>query len=798
MFRNYLLIALRSFKKQRLTSIINIVGLSIGIACAGLGYVFIQHERSYDRFHEEAEHIYWLSASIENKINISSSPGPLAPALQEGIPEVTEYFRMEDHEILVQSGREFFKETGHFADPNFFTFFSFPLIEGQPGEVLSSVNSMVINKSTAEKYFGRVSPVGKSLTVNFQGTEVLFEVSGVMANAPQNSSLQPDFLLPLTFLYKDKPQVLAEGWGQFPVTSFVRLRNEEDLPVFKEKMTELTANNTVLQNLDDNQMLFTVRALSDYHLKDQYPAGGLAAPADVSYVRILGIIAVLILLVACFNFMNLANAKGSGRLSEVGVRRVLGADRRQLITQFLSEAVFTSVLALVLGCIIIKLCLPYVSTLIGFELELSWSRADIILPIVGITFLAGILAGAYPALLLSKLRAVQAFQSRFKTGGNNMVTKGSLVFQFAVSIGLLSCTLIMYRQQQFIKNRNLGFDQEMTVVIPTQATYQEAAASQRLVRQFREGAMKNPNVARVSGVSNSFGGRNAALFVDNGEGQQDIVFFYDTDQEYIPLLGIDLIAGRNFSEQVLTDGENSVIVNEAFLRQFEIDISQIESYRLPERFSDLANATIIGVVKDYNYLDLKAEIRPLILKAPREAYLGNLLVKINPEELEHTLSHLRTTWHDVNTGKPFEFSFLDEDIQQQYLVEQRWSKAITGAAVLAVLIACLGLFGLLALILAERTKEIGIRKVLGASIPDITWLVSRQFVLLLGIASIIALPIAWWSMQKWLESFAYKIDVEIIIFLTAIGLTCLIALLTASLQTIRAAMQNPVHALRNE
>jgi putative ABC transport system permease protein len=798
MFRNYLKIAFRSFKKQRLTSIINVVGLSIGIACAGLGYVFVRHELSYDRFHDEAEHIYWLSAGIENKVNIASSPGPLAPTLKNEIPEVSEFLRMEEHEILVQSGQEFFKEKAHFADSNFFTFFSFDLLEGDPEAVFSKVNALVLNESSAEKYFGRLDPIGKNLTLNYQGEEIIVEVTGLMADAPQNSSIQCDFLLPISFLYKDKPEALAEEWWQFPVTSFVRLRNEHDRPVFEQKVEELTANNTALQREDDSKIIFQVRSLQDYHLRDGYSAGGLTAPADMSYVRILGIIAVLILLVACFNFMNLANAKGSGRLSEVGVRRVLGADGRQLITQFLSEAVFTGLIALGLGCLLIQFSLPYVSNLTGFELQVSWQRPGILIPLLGIALTAGVLAGLYPAVLLSRLRAVQAFHSRFKTGGNNTVTKASLVFQFAISIGLLSCTFIMYQQQQYIKDRNLGFDKEATVVIPTQVSYREGALSQRLVDQFRSEAKKHPGVRQVSGVSHSFGGSNSALFVA-GEGDVPmVVFFNNTDSYYIPLLNIELIAGRNFSDDVLADRENAIIVNETFLKEFEIDIDQIESYRLPEKFENLANAQIIGVVKDYNYLDLKSEMKPLMLKAPQEAYLGSMLVKISPDEVDETLAGLRRAWRKVNASKPFEFSFMDEDIQQQYLVEERWNKSITGAAVLAILIACLGLFGLLALILAERTKEIGIRKVLGATVPDITWLVSRQFVVLLVIAACIALPVAWWSMQKWLENFVYKIDIGVLIFLAAIGITAIVALLTAGLQAVRAAMQNPVHALRNE
>lgn len=796
MFKNYLKIALRSFWKQKLTSAINVIGLSIGIACAGLGFVFIEHELSFDKFHNESEHIYWLSGAIKNKVNFSSTPAPLSPALQETFPGVTEAFRMENHEIIVQSGNEFFKEEGHFVDPNFFSFFSFDLLEGAPEQVFNSPNAVVLTEATARKYFGRLSPIGKELRINYRGNEEVLEVSGVAAEAPRNSSLQYDFLLPLAYLYRDDPAQLAGNWGSFAVTSFIRLKSTEDRDILEGELPGFITEQIPDQK-EDNQLLFNLRALHDYHLKDQYFANGLTAPADMTYIRILGLIAILILIVAGLNFMNLTNARGSGRLTEVGVRRVMGAERQQVLGQFLSESILMSLLSLGVAVLLIEATLPFVENITGAPISVNWLDPKVFLPLIGIAGTAGVLAGMYPAIVLARLKAVDTFKSSFKTGGNNLVTKGSLIFQFALSVGLISCTLIMYQQQQFIKNRNLGFNQEEIVVIPTQTSYTEAELSQRLVKEFKQDVSNNPAILQVSGVSSSFNRGNSALFIQEEDGSNSSVFFYFVDDDYLPLLDIELVEGRNFSEEVSSATEPSIIVNQAFIDHYGIT-DPVEDYRLPERFRDLANARILGVVNDYNYLNLKSEIHPLVLRKSETARFGYIMVKVNPAEVDRTLAQLRDSWQKVSPDKPFEFSFLNEDIQQQYLVEARWNKAITAATVLAVVIACLGLFGLIALILAERTKEIGIRKVLGATVPNIAWLISRQFVILLGVAALIAVPLAWWTMQKWLENFVYKIDIHLLVFFGALGITLLLALFTTGLQAARAAVRNPVDALRNE
>ncbi len=793
MFKNYLKIALRSFAKHRLTSSINIIGLSIGIACASLGYLFVQHELSYDKFHEEYDQIFWLSTTINENFNLSSTPGPLAQDLKNEFPEVTEGLRIEQGEVLIQSGNEFFKEKSLFVDENFFEFFNFTLVKGQPEQVLSRKEGIVLTETLAKKYFGRTNPVGQSLKLQLRGRELTMTVAGVAANPPQNTSVVFNLLLPLEAMYQDEPEVLASKYDGFPLTNFIRLRQASDLEAFEEKLPTFIKSK---MPEGDYSYAFKMHALHLYHLYDGHFANGLKEPADLSYVKIMAIIAVLILIVACFNFMNLANAQGSKRLLEVGVRRVLGADRRQLIGQFLSEAVLLSLISLGLGIILLDLVLPFVAQVTGFPLEIDWTRLQVLLPLLGISLLTGILAGAYPALLFSKLQTVQTFKSSFKAGGNNWVTKGSLIFQFALSIGLLSCTFIMYQQQQYIQEKNLGFDIEQIVVIPTQFNYEQKSETERFVKQFKQKVNTYPNVLESAGVSYSFNRGNAGIFIQEDDGSNNIVFQYEVDPDYLSTLSIQLKEGRNFSLDQQGDREQGILVNQAFLDKYEVE--SIEGYKLPEKFEGLAGREIIGVLENYNFLDLKSQIRPMIWEYPKEPYYQYMLAKISPEKVEETIAQLKTTWQSVAPTKPFEFFFLDEDIQSQYETEARWQKAISGATILAIVIACLGLFGLIALILIERTKEIGIRKVLGASIPDITWLVSRQFVILLLLASTLAIPISWWAMQKWLADFAFSVDIKAVVFFAAIGLTLTIALLTSGLQSAKAAARNPVESLRYE
>lgn len=796
MWSNFIKVTFRSFWKQKLMSSINILSLSIGIACAALAYVFIQHEISFDQFHDDYKNIFWLHGSINNSFNLPSTPGALGPALKENFMEVTEVFRMHEGEAVLATKNEFFQEKLLFVDPNFFEFFNFSLELGNPNKVLDQLNSIVLSPSMAQKYFGRQNPIGESIRLFYQGEENSFQVTGVATGAPTNSSIQFDFLLPLSFAHKDDPVDLNNDWSSFPTGTFIRLRDGEDLPQFNSQLPAFV--DTQYPDKQPGEIKFLIQAFEDYHLgaNGSMHAEGLTLRTNPNYVRMLSIIAILILVVACLNFTNLSNARGTQRLVEVGVRQVLGASRYKLISQFLTESVIFSFLSLVLATLLMQIPLHYITQLFDYPITIDWWSPMILLPVFGIVLLTGILAGIYPAFLLSKSDLKAKFKSIYRIGRNNWITKVGLVFQFCLSIGLLICTIVMNQQQQFLSHKDLGFNQEQVLVIPTQIQYRDSTNTDQLLAQYRSELSKYPAITQVAGVSFSFSRGNMGRMISEDGTFDDFVFEYKIDSNYLNLLGIELIAGRNLSDRVSDQSGKSIIVNETFLSRFEID--QLDAFRLPGDFGELSGASIVGVVKDYNFLDLKQSINPMLLSMSPDQRFHHILVKVQPEDIPKTITQLKSSWQVVRPDKPFQFSFLDEDLQQQYVSESRWGKVISAATVLAMLIAFLGLFGLVALSLAERTKEIGIRKVLGASIATIITSFSKDFLLLVFISTLIVSPLAWYAMQQWLKDFVFHIDIQWWVF-TIAGLSVMaITLLTVSLQSLRAALTNPVEALKDE
>ncbi len=797
MFKNHFKIAIRTLWKQKLTAAINIFGLSLGIAAACIAFVFVRHEYSFDQFHDEYEKIYWLSAKINKTFNLSTTPGPLAPELKANFSEVTEFLRLEENEILVEAGGEILKERALFVESNFFDFFDFTLKRGDASSALSEINTVVLNESMARKYFGRQNPVGEDLTIIFRDERRSFKVTGVAQAAPSNSSIEFDFVLPIRQVYRDSPQTLDSDWSNFPVTSFVRLRETTDLPSLRKNMLPFIQSKfDAMEEVADPKFAFEIHALQDYHLNEGMTANGLKEQAEKSYVNMMAFIALLILVVACLNFTNLSNAMGSRRLTEVGVRQVLGAEKKQLIAQFLTESILISVLSLGVGVILIDIFIPFATPIFNFPLQIEWLQPSVFIPLILITLLTGLIAGAYPSFLLARLKTINTFKSNYKIGGNNLVTKGGMIFQFVLSIGLLSCTLIIFQQQRFIQNHNLGFDQEAIVVIPTHTNYKDTINTERIVNNFRAEVMQQPGVLQVAGVSNSFNRGNQAIFIKQDDGTQAFVFDYRVDPHYIDLLNIELVAGRNFSPEIPEDRSRSLIVNQAFVREYEV--GDIDQYRLPKEFDNLADHRIIGVTGDYHFSDLKTSIKPMILHMKPKSNFQHILVRVKPDDFQSTIARLKTSWQRIRPDKPFEFSFLDEDIQRQYDAEERWSRVISIASLLAILIALLGLFGLVSLALAERVKEIGIRKVLGANIEHIISLFSIGFLKLLLIATLIASPLSLLYMQRWLQDFQYHIRIQWWVFGLA-GLAAMtLALLTIGIQSLRAARANPVESLKNE
>lgn len=797
--KNYIKVAFRSFWRQKLTTSINIFGLTLGIACAGLAYIFMQHELSYDKFHHQSDTIYTFMTRFKGDVNFISTPGPLAPSLVAEFPEVESGIRIQGKKVLVQSNKELFNEEILLTDAHFFDFFDFKLLEGDKHQVLREVNSLVITKAMALKYFGSRNPMGELLQLQIDDKLRDFVVSGIAANPPNNSSIQFNFVVPIQAGFQHEPRKLLTNWKGFSVKTFIRLQDKSQFAAFEEKLSAFSSTKYAAEQKEATNELMTdykflPQPFDDFHF-DGFSDIGIAAGGKMVNIKRLGWIGLLILIVACFNFMNLSNAKSSQRLKEVGVRKVLGARKFQLKKQFIVEAILVSLLALILAVLLMDYSLPYIENLTDYVLQIDWWNITTLLPLLGIALLTGLLAGFYPSFLLSNLKVVDTFKSTFKVGGNNWATRGSLIIQFAVAVGLLSSTLIMHQQQQFINNKNLGYTTEEVVVVPFQIGYDKKEKGQKLLRQYKQEINQISGVQQVSGVSWSFTTGNAVAFIKGEDGKVEWLTFYRVEQDFIPLMEMEVTKGRNFRPQEEGAEKKKVIVNEAFVKKYEV-VHPI-GYKLPAKFQDFADATIIGVVKDFNFENLRKSVKPVLLTS-EDGYIGNALVKIKPENTKQTLAQLETSWQKINPNTPFTCSFLDEDVQRQYQAESRWNKVFSGATLFTILIACLGLFGLIALTLTERTKEIGVRKILGASIFNITWMIGRQFVLLLLIAAVITIPVVLYGMQEWLSNFAYRIDIHWVVFLLAIGLTAFLALLTTTIQSVMAASKNPVDALRTE
>lgn len=797
--KNYLKVAFRSFWRQKLTTSINIFGLTLGITCAGLAYLFMQHELSYDKFHHKSETIYTFMTRFMEDINFVSTPGPLAVSLVETFPEVTDGIRLQGKKVLVKVDQELFNEEILLTDSNFFSFFNFGLIKGDQKSALADLKSLVISKEKALKYFGSRNPVGKTLQLHIDDVPMDFVVSGIAANPPSNSSIQFHFLVPIQAGFLQKPEKLATDWKGFNVKTFIRLDDRANLEKFTAKLPEFAS--TKYQGTQEENSTkpvadykFLPQAFDNFHFEG-FSDIGIAAGGKIANVEKLSWIGLLILIIACFNFMNLSNAKSTQRLKEVGVRKVLGARRFQLKKQFIVEAIIVSLLALVLAMLIMDFSLPYIKDLTDYTLVINWLNLTTIIPLLGIAILTGLLAGFYPSFLLANLKIVDTFKSNLKIGGNNWATKGSLIVQFAVAIGLLSSTLIMYQQQQYVFDKNLGYTTEEIIAIPFQIAYGERKKGQQLLQQYKQEISQMTNIQSASGVSWTFTKGNAVSFVQEEGKPPEWVTFYRVEPEFIPLMEMEILEGRNFRSTMEGDEKKKVIVNEAFVEKYEI--TQPIGKKLPAKFQDFAEATIIGVIKNFNFENLRKSIKPVLLTT-EDGYIGNVLVKIKPENTQETLAQLAAGWEKINPDIPFKFSFLDEDIQRQYVSDTRWNRVFTGTTIFTILIACLGLFGLIALTLTERTKEIGVRKILGASVFNITWMVARQFVILLFIASIIAIPVVIYGMQDWLSDFAYRVDIQWFVFLVATVSTALLALLATSIQSVKAALKNPVDALRTD
>ncbi|MFC1724536.1 ABC transporter permease [candidate division KSB1 bacterium] len=801
MFKNYLKIAFRTLLKQKTTSIINVIGLSIGMAFCILIYLFIRDELSFDRFHKNADSIYSV-VSTNHYIERSHRhlPVPFAPVLKENFPEVKNYVRLiRRWDIPVRYKNNLFNETIHIADPQIFDVFSFKLETGDPGSILNSDNSVILDRSTATKYFGNENPIGKILRFTFGEKQKLFTVCGILKEIPSNSSIRFSILISIQNLDFIFSSDAFDNWRINLAQSFLLIDKTADpeyienniLRIVKPYLSQTYENmrRWGLLVKDGETMTYDLQNLKEMHLNSPNIFG--LARSNIKRSYILTGIAVLILFIAVINFINMSIGKAAGRGPETGVRKVLGAGRKQLVSQFLSESIVITLISVIAGICIVAFMIPAFNLLAGKHLTLnSLFNMNNVAVFFFLMVTVGIFAGSFPAFVLSNVKIVDIFSGKFKLRRNNSFTKILVIFQFTMSIFLLISSLIMSKQIGFLKDYDLGYDKEGVLVVDLQE--RDVLKSQALFKLFKERIRSYNTVVSVSGSLNS-PNRTLLLTTVNTEGENINAYYSKVHYDYIKTMNMTLLKGRDFSGEFSSD-TSSVIVNQKLVSELGMENPVGKTITMgPE-----PPVKIIGVVKDFNYLSLTEEAGPAVLNMDPSLELTYAVIRISPQDITETIKFLGNVWRDIEPEKPFEYSFLEDDIEQFYTSENRWNSIVRYSSLFTVLIASIGVFGLTLITVNSRIKEIGIRKVFGASVSNIIGLVTKEIFFLVIAANIIAWPSAWFIMDKWLNGFAYKTGMSIGLFLYGGLLVLLVSMLTISYQIIKAARRNPVDSLKYE
>ena len=805
MIKNHLKVAIRNILRHKGISFLNISGLAIGIACSILITLFVTHELSYDRFHENAGEIYRVAvrASIgDTKINQTYSSAITFIKLLEDFPETetgVKFFNIGRTPISV--GDNTFYETKVMGvDSTFFDVFSFPLIYGDKETVLSQPNTLVITESTAKKYFRQTDVVGETLTLDFssfgQGI-VEYKIVGVAKDFPGNSHFHTDFLLSMVSF----PELISNtGWSSNNFIVYLQMQKGTSKSEFDEKLKSFTRNYMGEDKFDEwvaqgNFWEYYLQPLTDIHLNSDLN-GELEANGNKTYVYIFSVVSIIILLIACINFMNLSTAKSSLRAKEVGMRKVVGARRGSLIGQFLSESIIISYISLILGLLLVHAFMPIYITLVDRPLELNYFDNNIVIPVLLIGgLIIGVVSGSYPAFFLSSFKPTSILkQNTGNSKGGSWIRNILVIFQFSISIFLIIGTLTVYNQLRYLQTKQLGFNKEQILIINNPGTL----AGER-IETFKEILRTQTAVSQVSG-SNFLPGQS---FSNIGFGAEDVAENFTlnigvVDYNYAQTLELELVEGRFFDRDFKSDSVAAILNEKAVeILGWEDPLGKKINNWSQER----GNFMVVGVVKDFHYESLHQDVRPMALFLSGGYYTrteSNISVRLYTTDMPSVITMIEAEWQKEASGMPFEYSFLDEDYNKLYINEQQTSKIFTIFSVLAIFIACLGLFGLASFITDQKTKEIGLRKVLGASVGRLIQMLNAIFVKWVVVASIIAWPLAWLAMDNWLQNFAYRINQAWWMFVIAAILALVISILVVSLQTVRAALRNPTDSLKYE
>ena len=787
MIKNYLKTAWRNLLSNKMFSLINISGLALGMTCALLIMLWIKDETRMDKFHANGKRLFRVMENQYYEGSISTftaTPGIFAENVVKDIPEIQLASQaLWEEEPLFTVDDKFFKEKGRYVQKDFLRMFSFKLVKGDPNTALARPDAVVISKMLAEKYFGRQDPVGKLINVDNEQNVI---VTGVLDEVPKTSSLQFDFLMSYDIWFKKNDW--AKEWGNNGPLCYVMLGPNAS----SDKVNAKIKNYLKTKNKDSNVELFLQNYGESYLYSDWN--NGKQTGGRIEYVRIFSIVAVIILIIACINFMNLATARSLRRAREIGVRKVVGAGKRQLIAQFLGESLFVSFLAICLSLLIVALLLPSFNTLTDKKLALDFSNPFFILLLLGLTLITGIVSGSYPALFMSSLKPIIVLKGILKfNAGATFFRKGLVVFQFALSIVLILGMIVIYRQIDYIHNKNLGFAKEDLLYVPIEGALQQSYPT------FKDELLRQPGIKSVS--SSQSGPLEVGSSTQGvrwpGKDTTKLILFSTNPitYDYIKTMGIQLKEGRDFDPSFSLD-TNNYLVNEAALRKI--------GYKDPigkelTMWGD--KGTIVGVMKDYHHNSLHVPIEPLILRLFKKSwnsYWGNVLIRTEKGKTKQAIASMEKIYRQFNPGFPFRYFFTDAEMLKNYKAEHTVSKLSKYFAFLAIFISCLGLFGLVTFTAQQRVKEIGIRKVLGASVSGIVQMLSKDFLKLVLIAAVIAFPVAWWAMNRWLGDFAYRIHIGWWVFVASGIAAMVIALLTVSFQAIKSAIASPVKSLRTE
>jgi putative ABC transport system permease protein len=808
MLRNYFKIAVRNLWKNKGFTAINIAGLAIGLACFVLIALYVVDELSYDRYNTKADNIYRVDADINfggNELKLAVSSDPMGATLKKDYPQVEEYTRVyaSAGSKLIKKGNEFIDEQRVAnVDSTFFNVFTIPAISGDTKTALNEPNTVVLSESAAKKYFGSTDVVGKTI----EADNTPYKITAVVEDVPRNSHFILDFYFSMKNVDYQFGNYLSHNFQ-----TYIVLKEGTDYKAFEKNFTQVVDKYILPQakqfmnigSMDDfkkagNKLEYSLMPLTAIHLhSDRFPE--LDTNGNIQYVYIFGAVALFILLIACINFMNLSTARSASRAKEVGIRKVLGTERKNLISQFLTESTLMALISLLIAVTLAWIALPYFNDIAAKSLSISSIFSMRVLPfLVALPFIVGLVAGSYPAFFLSGFKPITVLKGKINTGfKKSALRSGLVVFQFFTSIILIIGTVVIYKQLNYIQTTNLGFNKDQVLII------NGANALRNNVDAFKNEVSNMPGVTGAtlssylpvaSSRSDNTYSKEAVMDSKNALSMQTWVVDYD----YMNTMGMQIIKGRNFSKDFGADS-SGIILNEAAVKVLGYDDpigKKVYTNFQTAAFSDLISYTIIGVVKDFHYESLRQNIFPLGMRLGQSSGLASF--KVNTKDIQSLVKQVEVKWKTMAPGMPFSYRFMDDAFDNIYRAEQRVGKVAITFSILAILIACLGLFGLVTYMAEQRTKEIGVRKVLGASVGNLVTMLSKDFLILVLLAAVIAFPFAWWAMDTWLRDFAYRINIDWWVFALAGVIALLIALVTVCFQAVKAAMANPVKSLRTE